>query len=81
MRLEACFDPDRFACLILPYQGLDSVNRSKVLTLLETIAKAAGQWMAMLYVTHYEDENPATTTHVLELEKGKIKFSGIKTLG
>jgi molybdate transport system ATP-binding protein len=58
-------------------QGLDSQHRRLVLSLLESIAQAASSWLTVLYVSHHEDEALAkVTTHVLELEKGRVAFVG-----
>ena len=58
-------------------QGLDSQHRTLVLALLENIAKAASSWLTVLYVSHHEDEAlDKVTTHVLELEKGRVAFVG-----
>lgn len=57
-------------------QGLDSRHRALVLSLLDTIGRTAGGWLAMLYITHHPDEALPAVTHVLELEKGRVAFQG-----
>ena len=64
-------------------QGLDSAHRARVLTLLDTIARTAaaggGGWLTLVHITHHPDEAlDAVTTHVLELERGKVRFVGAK---
>ena len=56
-------------------QGMDSQHRRVVLSLLESIAPAASSWLTVLYVSHHDDDALAkVTTHVLELEKGRVAF-------
>jgi len=61
-----------------PCQGLDRANRQIILELIDHIgAKVNTQF---LYVTHYEDEIPASVTHRLRMEKnGSQSASYVKT--
>lgn len=58
-----------------PCQGLDRANRTRVLRTIEWIATHSGS--TTIYVTHDVDEVPRTTTHVLELEDGRIRQQGV----
>lgn len=58
-------------------QGLDSQHRALIMSLLTTIAKSASSWLTLLYISHHEDEAlPEVTSHVLELERGRVSFAG-----
>ena len=57
-----------------PLQGLDIVNRHRVLGVVDRICSVTN--ISLIYVTHhYEDLIPALT-HVLHLVKGKSTFKG-----
>ena len=53
-----------------PCQGLDPVNRDKVLRLVEAIGEHAAS--SLIYVSHYRDALPRTITHLLRLEAGRV---------
>ena len=50
-----------------PYQGLDRTNRQRILDAIDVIGHHRGT--NIIYVTHYSDEIPACTTHMLRFEK------------
>ena len=50
-----------------PCQGLDPVNRKKMLGLFDLIGRTGRT--QLIYVTHYPEEIPACITHVLQFEK------------
>jgi molybdate transport system ATP-binding protein len=60
------------ALLILdePCDGLDGVNREKLLQLLEQIGSRTAT--NLLYVTHQAEEKPACITHTLRLDRGRV---------
>lgn len=63
---------------VLPLsQGLDSRNRARVLSLLDTISGVAN-WGAMIHVTHHDDEALESATHILDVVKGKVHYLGEK---
>jgi molybdate transport system ATP-binding protein len=66
----------RPALLILdePIQGLDIVNRHRVLGLIERICCATDT--SLVYVTHHHDDLIPSMTHVLHLSEGKSTFKG-----
>jgi len=51
-----------------PCQGLDAENRDRVLEAIERIDARA----SMIYMTHRADEIPASITHVLRLNEGRV---------
>jgi ABC-type molybdenum transport system ATPase subunit/photorepair protein PhrA len=59
-----------------PTQGLDWVNRRRVLTLLERLCQATDT--SLIYITHYQEEWIPSISHVLHLEKGHILYQGSK---
>jgi len=48
-----------------PCQGLDRVNRRRVIEMVDRICRLSATHI--IYVTHYPDEIPACITHRLEL--------------
>ena len=50
-----------------PYQGLDRVNRQRIVDAIDEIGNRRGTHI--IYVTHYPDEIPACVTHMLRFEK------------
>ncbi len=54
-----------------PCQGLDAVNRGRILACID----AAGVYLetGVIYVTHVFDELPEMTTHIIELEGGRVR--------
>ncbi len=49
-----------------PYQGLDRTNRRRILAAIDIIGQLP--CTSLIYVTHYPDEIPACSTHVLQFE-------------
>jgi molybdate transport system ATP-binding protein len=49
-----------------PYQGLDRTNRQRILAAIDVIGQHPRT--NLIYVTHYPDELPACSTHMLEFE-------------
>jgi len=62
----------RLLILDEPCQGLDSLNRSRILQVLDALCRQTP--VSLLYVTHHNDELPKSITHVLHLEKGRMKI-------
>jgi molybdate transport system ATP-binding protein len=53
-----------------PCQGLDARNRDRVLQAIDSVN---GEFKtSMIYVTHRADELPASITHVLQLNRGRV---------
>jgi len=50
-----------------PYQGLDRINRQRIIDAINVIGHHRGT--NIIYVTHYSDEIPACMTHVMQFEK------------
>lgn len=58
-----------------PCQGLDAAQQARIRTILDSICGASDT--TLIYVTHYEEELPASVNKVLRLEEGKaISKSG-----
>ena len=49
-----------------PYQGLDRTNRQRILAAIDVIGQLP--CTNLIYVTHYPDEIPACSTHMLQFE-------------
>ena len=66
----------RPALLVLdePCQGLDVVQRQRVLSLVERVCSSGG--VALVYITHYYEEALPCITHVLQLQSGTAAFMG-----
>jgi molybdate transport system ATP-binding protein len=58
-----------------PCQGLDDTHRRAFTRLLDEVC--AHTAVAMVYVTHYQDELPAAITHRLVLGQGRIVEKGV----
>ncbi|WP_419780478.1 ATP-binding cassette domain-containing protein [Maridesulfovibrio sp.] len=58
-----------------PLAGVDEESRREIYQLLELLAKAG---VAMVYVTHHEEELIPSISHVLEIEKGRVSFRGAR---
>ncbi|TPG63685.1 ATP-binding cassette domain-containing protein [Hymenobacter nivis] len=60
------------ALLILdePAQGLDGAQQQQFRRVLEALCRASA--VALIYVSHYQEELPATITHTLRLDGGKV---------
>jgi molybdate transport system ATP-binding protein len=54
-----------------PCQGLDAAHRTRIINLLDSLCQQTP--VSLLYVTHHRDELPQAITHVLELERGRIR--------
>ena len=61
----------RLLILDEPCQGLDGLNRSRIIELLDTLCQQTP--VSLLYVTHHLDELPRSITHVLHLENGRMR--------
>ena len=59
-----------------PCQGLDVWNRTKVLELLDLICENTD--MALIYITHHEDELISGIDKMLRLEDGKAVYCGVR---
>lgn len=59
-----------------PCQGLDIWNRAQVLGLLDLICENTD--MALIYITHHEDELIRGIDKVLRLEDGKAVYCGVR---
>jgi molybdate transport system ATP-binding protein len=57
-----------------PCQGLDREGRGRVLAAIDDVARSGRT--TLLYVSHHEDELPASISHVLELRAGRVVRSG-----
>jgi molybdate transport system ATP-binding protein len=68
----------RPALLVLdePCQGLDAVNRQRVLRLVERICSSIGKDMSLIYITHHPEEVVPSVSHVLHLAKGQAFYQG-----
>ena len=62
-----------------PTQGLDWVNRRRILALLERICQANADTMSLVYITHYAEEWIPSISHVLHLDRGHITFQGLRS--
>jgi len=58
-----------------PCQGLDHLNRCRVLGLLQRLCETNSS-MGLIYITHHLEEVMPCITHVLHLEKGNTVFQG-----
>ena len=61
-------DPPLFI-LDEPCQGLDDERKSELIDLINEMCVAGNK--TLIYVSHYENERPASISHFLKLEKGK----------
>ena len=59
-----------------PCQGLDLLNRQKVLGLVERICQATD--MGLIYITHHLEEMLPSVTHALHLKEGNVVFQGLR---
>jgi len=50
-----------------PYQGLDRINRQRILAAVDVIGRRGGTHI--IYVTHYPDELPACISHILQFKQ------------
>lgn len=57
-----------------PCQGLDYVNRNRVLKVVERICRATDT--TLIYITHHLEEVIPSVTHVLHLTGGKAVYNG-----
>lgn len=57
-----------------PCQGLDVINRRRVLGLVERMCQATS--VTVVYITHHMEEVIPSITHVLHLVGGKAAYSG-----
>ena len=68
-----------------PTQGLDWINRRRILALLERLCEADNDTdgdcgMGLVYITHYEEEWIPSISHVLHLQDGHAVYQGLKEL-
>ncbi|BCY16476.1 molybdenum ABC transporter ATP-binding protein [Leptolinea sp. HRD-7] len=61
----------RLLILDEPCQGLDSYHRTRIIRVIDALCQQTP--VSLLYVTHHRDELPEAITHVLQLEKGRIR--------
>jgi molybdate transport system ATP-binding protein len=61
----------RLLVLDEPCQGLDGLNRSRIIQLLDRLCRQT--LVSLLYVTHHQDELPGSITHVMHLENGRMR--------
>ena len=59
-----------------PCDGLDPVNREKILNVIQRIGD--GTPTDHIYVTHRETEVPACMTHLMILDKGRVTAQGAR---
>lgn len=66
----------RPAILVLdePCQGLDALNRARVLRLVQRVCTAAPT--TLVYITHHYEEVIPCISHVLHLREGTAAFCG-----
>ena len=64
----------RLLVLDEPCQGLDDAHRRKVLQIVDSLGR--GRALSIIYVTHEPREIPRCITHVLRLERGRVKSRG-----
>jgi molybdate transport system ATP-binding protein len=64
----------RLLILDEPCQGLDTGNRRKLLQAVQAIG-GTGE-TGLIFVTHYPEEIPRCTTHLLELRRGRVARQG-----
>ena len=57
-----------------PCQGLDLINRRRVLGLVERLCQATD--MNLVYITHHPEEWIPSISHVLHLVNGKAVYNG-----
>jgi iron complex transport system ATP-binding protein len=57
-----------------PCQGLDLINRRKLLGLCERLCEATD--VTMVYITHHYEEVFPSISHALHLVKGKAVYNG-----
>jgi molybdate transport system ATP-binding protein len=61
----------RLLILDEPCQGLDGYHRARIIRVLDALCEQTP--VSLLYVTHHRDELPRSITHVLQLEKGRMR--------
>jgi molybdate transport system ATP-binding protein len=61
----------RLLILDEPCQGLDGYHRARIIHVLDALCRQTP--VSLLYVTHHRDELPESITHVLLLEKGRMR--------
>lgn len=59
-----------------PLQGLDAMNRCRVLGLIERICEATD--VSLVYVTHHYEEVIPSVSHVLHLVDGRMAYTGVR---
>lgn len=64
----------RLLILDEPCQGLDPLNRRRMLRAIERLGEHPRT--QFIFVTHQPEELPRTTTHLLRLRQGRVVFAG-----
>jgi molybdate transport system ATP-binding protein len=59
-----------------PLQGLDLINRLKVLQLVDRICSVTD--MSLVYITHHLEELVPSITHILHLKNGRATYNGTR---
>ena len=59
-----------------PCQGLDLINRGKVLSLVEKLCGLTD--LSLIYITHHEEELVPSIHHRLVLEDGRVTYCGTR---
>ena len=59
-----------------PCQGLDLINRGRVLSLVEKLCGLTD--LSLIYITHHEDELVPSIRHRLVLEDGRVIYCGMR---
>jgi len=54
-----------------PGQGLDAAHRRSLFNTVDSVVRQTGA--SLIFVTHHAGEMPACVTHVLELQRGRIR--------
>ncbi len=57
-----------------PCQGLDDAHRFQMIDLIDRLCQTAP--VTLIYVSHYQDEIPASITHQIHLREGRIEGCG-----
>lgn len=74
--LRAVVTRPKMILLDEPMSGLDSIAKSNVRSIIESLAGAGA---SLIYVSHAHDELLDSITHVAVIEKGKMVFQGTKS--
>jgi molybdate transport system ATP-binding protein len=72
--VRALVKTPRLLVLDEPCQGLDDAHTRKVLQIVDSLGRERA--LSIIYVTHEPHEIPRCITHVLRLERGRVKSHG-----